>query len=266
MGGSKTPVFDLKGNPIGEVETPKIFCYPIHSFLIRRAVAILQTHRRQKQGKDSMAGKRTSAESLGTGYGLARVPRIKGTRRAAFVTMAVKGRSAHAPTSEKKIYRRINKKERRVALISAIASTADSDIVKSRGHRVEQVKHLPLVIVDEIESLSSTKEVKETLKSLGLWDDLERIQKGVKARSGKSRLRGRVKRVGKGPLIVVSEDKGIGLASRNLPGVEVVRVKDLNPEILAPGGHPGRLTLWSLSAFKQLDLILKKVGVTYVPA
>ena len=61
--------------------------------------------------------------------------------------------------------------------------------------------------------------------------------------------------MGKGPLIVVMEDRGIGKASANLPGVEVVKVTDLNAEVLAPGAHPGRLVIWSRSAFEALDKV-----------
>ncbi len=258
------PVFDLGGVQVDSVEKPRVFSYPIHTFLIRRVVDILQTHRRQKQGRDPMAGKRTSAESLGTGYGLARVPRVKGTYRAAFVTMAVKGRSAHAPTSMKIVYKRVNKKEKRLALVSAISSTGIPEFVAKRGHVIEGVKHIPLVVVDDIEAVKSAKEAKDVLRKLGLWSDVERVYRGLKARSGKPRRRGRVKRVGRGPLIVVYEDRGVGLAMRNIPGVDVVELRSLNPEHLAPGGYPGRLTVWSLSAFRKLDEIAGKVYMAYV--
>ena len=55
-----------------------------------------------------------------------------------------------------------------------------------------------------------------------------------------------------GPLIVVAENKGLVNAASNLPGVDIVTVKNLNPELLAPGTHPGRLTLWTNGAIEQL--------------
>ena len=58
-----------------------------------------------------------------------------------------------------------------------------------------------------------------------------------------------------GPLIVVSEDKGIGKAARNHPGLDVVTVGQLNAESLAPGTHPGRLTVWVEAAIKSLEKI-----------
>jgi len=55
-----------------------------------------------------------------------------------------------------------------------------------------------------------------------------------------------------GPLVVVAENKGIVEAARNVPGVDVVTVADLNVELLAPGTHPGRLTVWTSSAIERL--------------
>jgi large subunit ribosomal protein L4e len=52
---------------------------------------------------------------------------------------------------------------------------------------------------------------------------------------------------------VISEDLGIVKAASNLSGVDVVKVPDLNAELLAPGAHPGRLVVWSRSAFSSLD-------------
>ncbi|MEM2739341.1 MAG: 50S ribosomal protein L4 [Candidatus Bathyarchaeia archaeon] len=257
------PVFNLEGVQVDSVEKPRVFSHPIHRFLIRRVVDILQTHRRQKQGRDPMAGKRTSAGSLGPGYGLARVPRIRGAYRAAFVTMAVKGRSAHAPTSMKIVYKRVNRKEKRLALLSAISSTGIPELVAERGHVVEGVRHIPLVVVDDVEAINSTRMAKDVLRKLGLWSDIDRVRRGCRARSGKPRLRGRVKRVGRGPLIVVYEDRGVGLAMRNIPGVDVVELRSLNPEHLSPGGYPGRLTVWSLSAFRKLDEIAGEVYMAY---
>jgi large subunit ribosomal protein L4e len=56
-----------------------------------------------------------------------------------------------------------------------------------------------------------------------------------------------------GPLLVVAEDKGITKAARNIPGVDVVLVDSLNTELLAPGTHPGRLTVWTSSALEKVD-------------
>jgi large subunit ribosomal protein L4e len=60
----------------------------------------------------------------------------------------------------------------------------------------------------------------------------------------------------RGPLVVYNEDKGIVKAFRNLPGVEVVNVCQLNLLQLAPGGHLGRFVIWTEGAFALLDDVL----------
>ena len=94
-----------------------------------------------------MAGKRTSAESRGTGSGTARIPRLKGGGgRAAFAPSTVKGRQPHPPRAEKKILKNIPKKEAKLALFSAIAATAQKDAVALRGHKISDVADIPLIV------------------------------------------------------------------------------------------------------------------------
>jgi len=124
--------------------------------------------------------------------------------------------------------------------------------VAERGHVIDNVPELPLVVTDDIQSLKRTLEVKEAFTNLGVWSDIYRVKENIKIRAGKGKMRGRRKKVGVGPLIVISKNEGIMEAARNLPGVDVVHVKDLNPELLAPGTHPGRLTIWTKSSIKEL--------------
>lgn len=248
----KVPVFNLKNEKIDEVEVPKVFETPVRHDVIKRAVLALQSTRFQPQGRDPMAGKRTTAESMGTGHGTARVPRLRQGNRAAFGVSIVGGHAAFPPRSEKVIVKRINKKEKRFAIRSGIAATAVKELVEHRRHKVADVKQLPIVIDDDVESLTKTKEVEELFKSLGIWADVERADR-KKTRAGKGKMRGRRKKTGKGPLIVVSEDNGISKAGRNLPGVDIVDIHSLNAELLAPGAHPGRLVVWGRSAFGKLD-------------
>jgi large subunit ribosomal protein L4e len=247
-------VVDAENNASDKVELPKIFKTPYRPDIIKRAVIAQQSHGFQPQGRDPMAGKRTTAESRGVGLGIARVPRIKGGMRAAFGVSIVGGHQAFPPKAEKKIKKRINRKERHFAIRSGIAATADRDIVINRGHVVESIGPLPLVVDDMIQSLSKTSEVKDLFLNLGLWPDVERASRR-KIRAGRGKTRGRSRRVGRGPLIVINEDLGIVRASRNIPGVDVKEVADLNAELLAPGAHPGRLVLWTRSAFESLDKI-----------
>ena len=164
----------------------------------------------------------------------------------------VGGRQAHPPVVEKKIRKKIPKKERHLALFSAIAATGSKEIVAERGHIIDEVPELPLVVTDDLQNLKRTQEVKDVFISLGVWPDIYRVKESIKIRAGRGKMRGRRKKVGVGPLIVISENGGIIEASRNLPGVDVAYVKDLNPELLAPGTHPGRLTVWTRSSIEEL--------------
>jgi len=167
--------------------------------------------------------------------------------------MSVGGRRTHPPRAEKVISKRINRKERRLAIRSAIAATAIKDVVMSRGHAVDQVKNFPLVVTDSFQELKEAEAVREVFTKLGVWSDVVRVKGGAKIRAGKGKSRGRRVKRGKGPLLVIAENKGIGRAARNHPGVDVVTVNNLNAELLAPGAHLGRLTIWTESALKKLE-------------
>jgi len=205
-----------------------------------------------------MAGKRTSAISMGTGQGRARLPRVKGSRslraqQGAFAPSTVGGRLTHPPRSEKKIIKVINKKERRLAIRSAIAATANKNLVASRGHVVDYVPALPLIVVNELQDVNEASEARRFFKNLGLLPDLERVDRTRKIRAGKGNMRGRKRRHSVGPLLVIHEDRGVQRAVRNFPGIDVVKIDKLNSEALAPGTIPGRLTVWVNSAFKMLN-------------
>jgi large subunit ribosomal protein L4e len=247
-------IFDLQGESMGKITLPTVFSTPLRPDVIKRAVLAVQSSRLQPQGRDPMAGKRTSAESRGTGSATARVPRIRGgTARAAFAPSTVKGRQPHPPRAEKKILKSIPKKEAKLALFSAIAATAQKGTVASRGHNIETVAGIPLIVDNAIEGLTRTKEVVEALAKLGVMGDIARARSSRKVRAGKGKHRGRKMKQAAGPLIVVVEDKGLANAASNVPGVEVTTVTKLNTEMLAPGTHPGRLTLWTNGAIESLN-------------
>jgi len=260
----KVDVLDLEGKPTGKIELPEVFKELFRPDLITRAVLALQSLKRQPYGPDELAGFRTSAHYHGRRRerwtmmmrDMARLPRLHHTSphmswRARRVPQAVKGREAHPPKVEKVWYQKINKKEKELALRSAIATTANKEILKSRGHKVEKIKELPIVVKDEIESIKKTKDVKKLLLSLGLEDELKRITER-KIRPTAGRMRGRKYKTKIGPLIVVYEDRGIGKTCRNIPGVHVQLVKNISVEDLAPGSNPGRLTIWSRSSIEKL--------------
>jgi len=256
MGKISAKVFDLKGEEVSTRNLPQIFNTPNRPDVIKRAVVTIQSHKYQPQGRDPMAGKRNTAESRHAGLGIARVPRLKERgQRAAFAPGTVGGRSAHPPESKKNIRKKLPKKEMRLALRSAIAATGSKEIVASRGHMVEDVPDFPLVVVDDIQSLKRTKDIEEALINLGVWPDIFRVKESRKIRAGKGKMRGRKMKQAVGPLLVIADNDGVAEATRNLPGMEVASVENLNAELLAPGTHPGRLTVWTNSAFEKLETV-----------
>jgi large subunit ribosomal protein L4e len=216
---------------------------------------------RQPYGVKRTAGHEYSAESWGTGRAVARIPRISGsgTHRSgqgAFGNMCRGGRM-FAPTKVyRKWHKKISKNQRRYATVSALAATAVPALVMARGHRVEKVAEVPLVVRDQdLASVAKTKDAVALLTKLNASDDLDRVRasRGIRAGKGKGRNRRYVQR--RGPLIVYSgkaTDAQIR-SFRNIPGVDLVNVNRLNLLQLAPGGHLGRFVIWQESAFKALD-------------
>jgi large subunit ribosomal protein L4e len=261
----KLDIFDSESKEIGKKELPKQFKEPYHPDLIQRAVLALQSNRRQRYGAFSHAGKRPSAKLSrrrrnykgAYGLGISRVPRKtmshRGTRfvwTGAFAPMTVGGRRAHPPKSEKIWKMKINRKENRKAIRSAMAATIDKELVKKRGHALP--KNYPFVIESGIENIKKTKQAKKIMQALGFKEEFERSAKR-KIRSGVGKLRGRKYKGRKGLLIVVSKQCPLLRSLKNIQGVEAVIVDKLNAELLAPGAVPGRLTVFTKAAMERLE-------------
>lgn len=246
----KANVIDMSGNQAGQVELPAVFGEEYRPDLIKRAVLSAQANRLQPYGPHFYAGMNTSARSWGPGHGVSRVPRIVNSRKAASVPMARGGRRSHPPKPEADRTEKINTKERRKAIRSAIAATAVPELVSARGHRFS--RELPVVAQSAIESLTRTSDLKAFLVAAGLWNDVERAKAGRTIRAGRGKTRGRKYKNRKSLLIVAGQDRGLKKAARNLPGVDFATIEHLNAELLAPGTHPGRLTLWTESSLERL--------------
>lgn len=194
----------------------------------------------------------------GTGRAVARIPRVGGggTHRAgqgAFGNMCRGGRM-FAPTKVwRKWHKKINQTQRRYATASALAGSALPALVMARGHRVEGIPEVPLVVANGIESITKTKAAVELLKAIGAYADAEKARDSKTLRAGQGKLRNRRWTSRRGPLIVYANDQGVAKSFRNLPGVEVCNVERLNLLQLAPGGHVGRFIIWSQAAFEKLD-------------
>ena len=194
------------------------------------------------------------------GHGISRVPRKIMTARGsrffwvgAVAPGTVGGRKAHAPKATKCVIKLINATEQAKAMRSALSATVDSKIVQARGHKTPEA--YPFILSDDFEKIQKTKDLRNAFLSLKIGDELERAsQRSVRA--GKGKMRGRKYKTRKGPLVVVSQDCEL-LRLQNIPGVEVVKVDELNAELLAPGTNPGRMTFFTGSALKKVGGMFK---------
>ncbi len=249
----------------GEIKLPSQFKEDIRPDLIKKAFQVIQNNKRQRYGATPMAGKMVSAELSrrrhkyrgSYGFGISRVPRKimsrRGTRMnwvGAFAPGTVGGRRAHPPKAGKVWKQKINTKERRKAIRSALSANVVDKLIEKRGHRLPL--NFPFVVDGKLEELEKTKQVKDTLNKLGFGEELERTSER-KIRAGKGKVRGRKYIQKKGLLIVVSGNCKLLKAAMNIPGVDVARVDKLNVELLAPGADYGRLTLFSEDAIKRLE-------------
>jgi large subunit ribosomal protein L4e len=138
-------------------------------------------------------------------------------------------------------------------MASALAASALPPLVMARGHRIDDVSELPLVVSDGAQSIQKTKQALELLEGLGCGNELSKVAQSKKLRSGKGKMRDRKYTMRRGPLVIYAEDSGITRALRNLPGVDSCHVDRMNLLQLAPGGSFGRFVVWTEEAFKKLE-------------
>jgi large subunit ribosomal protein L4e len=247
----KVNVYGINGSSSEKIDLPEIFNTPYRPDVIRKSFNSLHSNKRQPYGADPNAGKKHATASVGKGRGQSRVPRLTQGRRAALAPCVVGGRRAHPPKAERDWSEKINKKEKLLAKNSAIAATANKDIVVKRGHKFDEKITLPIIIEDKFENIKKTKDVIEALDKIGIYDDVTRAANGKHIRAGKGKTRGRKYKTPKSILIVAGKDD-IQKSSSNLIGINIVKPKLINIEHLAPGGDAGRLTIFTKSALIEI--------------
>jgi len=261
------PVFGLDGVKGKTLKLPRVFSERLEPELIARAVLAIQTSKKQAQGTKPRAGRENTAEyrgmrglpqgQRGINVGHARLPRLKNrtmilSGRVAGIPRAVGGPKAHPPKAEKKFVEKINKKEKRKALKSAVASSANKELVSNR-HRIADSVIVPIVVVDKFEDISKTRDVLAFFEAIGIKTDTDNAKDKTKRKSGKGKRRGRTKKKKKSVLIVTGKNSAVYRAARNLIGVDIVPVNEVNADLFAPGGLPGRLTVFTESAIAWME-------------
>lgn len=258
----KFDVYSIEGKVEKTIELPAYFTEAVRFDLIKRAVLSDESKLYQPKGAYRWAGLESSAKYKGRkedfgslkNRGRAKLPREVGPKgqpgKVKIIPSAVKGRRAHPPKPQKILIEKINSKEYKKALKTALAATTKPELTKARGH-VFSTKQLPLVIDNSFENVNKTKQVFSVFEKLGIASDVVRAKSKSKPLSGTRHTRSKSKYIPKSILVVV-KDGSVLKAAKNLAGVDVVKVSELKVSHLAPGTHPGRLTLFSENAIEEL--------------
>jgi len=264
-------VYSTTGSKASEMPLPSVFTSAIRPDIVQFVHTNMAKNSRQAYAVSTRAGKDVSASSWGTGRAVARIPRVGGggtsrSGQGAFGNMCRGGRM-FAPTKIwRKWHRRINLNQRRFAVCSALAASAVPALVMARGHVIDEVPEIPLVLEDSIDATRKTSAAQEILASVGALEDVEKVIKSKKIRAGKGKARNRRYVQRRGPLVIYdSAQSDVRLGFRNLPGLELCCVDRLNLLQLAPGGHMGRFIIWTQSAVNKLDSIYQEEGRKEIP-
>ena len=256
--------YDLDGETVvKQLELPNVLCVPIRRDIVQEAFKCMRMNSRLPYAVSPNAGMQHSAHSWGTGRAIARVPRVSGSGtgrsgQGAFANFCRKGRLAHPTNVLRRWNRKFNLRARRHAVAMALAASTIAPLVESRGHKVSNLKMLPLVVSNRICEIKKTRDAISVLKVLGLGDELKRVKDSKTIRAGKGKMRNRRYVVKRGILIIYERECNMTLSFRNIEGVDLMSVNSLNLLELCPGGHLGRLILWTLDAFEKLDVIYGK--------
>jgi len=248
---------DNVGESTSTVTMPGVFTVPIRNDLVHFVHSNLAKNRRQGHAVYFLSGAEHSAESWGTGRAVARIPRISGSGthrsgQATFGNMCRKARMFAPLKIWRKWHAKANITQRRHAVASALAASACVPLVQARGHRVDNVPELPLVLNDL--NAKTTKGLLGVLNNYGVGDDLAKVRASKKIRSGTGKYRNSRYVMRKGPLIIYGDESAeVKQLARNLPGVDTCHVGRLNVLQLAPGGHLGRFLIFTKDGFKGLN-------------
>merc|ERR1711991_392882 len=144
--------------------------------------------------------------------------------------------------------------QKRYAVTSALAASAVPALLMARGHKVENIAEVPLVVEDAIQAYEKTKDAVAFLEAIRAMDDVNRVNDSKHVRAGQGKMPTAATCSAAAPMLVLPDAKGVR-AFRNIFGLDIANVTALNLLALAPGGHLGRFCIWTKSAFEQLDKI-----------
>jgi len=240
---------------------PTVLTAPIRLDVVTAVHTSMNKNRRQPYAVNVDAGMQVAAESWGTGRAVARIPRVPGggtsrSGQGAFGNMCRGGRMFSPTKTWRRWHRKINTNQRRYALASALAASALPALVMARGHKIDNIAEVPLVVAsDAVKQVVKTKAASDLLVKLHAITDVDKVKDSKKIRRGKGKMRNRRYVARRGPLVIYDSKDNLSRGFRNLSGVDLCNVERLNLLQLAPGGHVGRFIIWTQNAFARLDSI-----------
>lgn len=264
----KTQILDINGKKMKDLELPEFFSIPVREDLISKVLESKKTW--QPFSPSPTAGRHHVASGKivhrrhvwrsGYGRGISRIPRKIMTRKGsqfnwvgAEVSATRGGRRAHPPKVIAMINPlKINKKEIKLAIMSALSATANKKQISSRYKKIDEkdLKELPIVVESKIISLKS-KELLKSIKEILGEKIFGIILKKKEVRSGRGKFRGRKYKSNPSILIILGEKEKMKTTA-----FEVRNAKNLGIQDLAKGG-PGRITVYTEQAIKDLQEKLK---------
>ncbi|MBU1501168.1 MAG: 50S ribosomal protein L4 [Nanoarchaeota archaeon] len=260
----KIQVFDIEGKKAREIEMPEFFSAKIREDIVAKTLEAKKSM--QPYSPSPVAGKQHSASGKlvrrrhvwksGYGKGMSRVPRKAHSRKgsqfnwtAAEVSSVRGGRRAHPPKVISMInVKRINKKELKIAMISALSATANKKEIMGRYESItdKDITRVPFIVESKLVSLK-TKDLISSLKKILGEGLFEKIEKKRSVRAGKGKMRGRKYKTNAGLLLVTGEKEEVKTSL-----VESKKAKNLGVVDLARGGL-GRVTVYTENAVKELQ-------------
>ncbi|MFH0832034.1 MAG: 50S ribosomal protein L4 [archaeon] len=262
MKDTKIQILNKEGTPAAQIEMPDFFSAQIRDDIILRAY--LASLHKQPHAPNILAGMKHSASGKLRhirhkwktlyGYGISRVPRKIHTRRGsrfmwvgATISSAVGGRQAHPPKVESMTGKsKINSREKRLAMLSALAATASQEKISARYSRIAQLNlAIPVIFDSSVISLKS-KEISKLLQKV-LGENFAVALRDRAVRAGKGKARGRKYKSARGLLFVTASDEKMKCRE-----FETAKAGNLSLEQLAPSGVPGRLVAYTEKAVSEL--------------
>jgi len=260
----KTKVYDAQGKEKSKIDLPVCFSKPIREDLIAKYIETKKTQ--QPYAPSLVAGKQHSASGLIVhkrkvwksqyGRGMSRIPRKvmwqKGSQfnwEGATSPNTRGGRRAHPPKIASMLKRlKFNKKETSIAFCGALSATANPKNIEKRYLNLNEkdINGVPFVFSSDI-TTQKTKDLLNALKKV-LGENL--FEKGIKKkqiRSGKGKSRGRKYKSNAGLLFIIGKDEKLKTNHFDVKKVNEISVSDL-----AKGGQPGRLSVYTEQAIKEL--------------